>query len=678
MLGPMHNNLSLAAVVFVCLAALPLVGVQGQTAALPSTWLTRDIGLVGQPGSASATSGTFTVSGAGADVWGTADAFRFAYQPLAGDVTITARVASIQGAQAWTKVGVMIRATTHAGSAHAFMLVSLSNGVAFQRRTTSSGTTTSTAAAGAAPRWVRLSRSGSIITASVSGDGRAWTVVGRETISMPSTALVGFAVSSHDSTRLATGTFDSVSISIAPSTRPWAKGRLRATPGTHVFRHENGAHFLYFADTAWALARRLNRSDVDIYLRDCAAKGFTVVQTVALWDMVRANAYGDRPLGTTNGAFDPSRILATPGADPADATAYDYWDHLDYVFDRAEAYGLYIALHPTWGNYVSGVTSYAFDMSSNIFTTANARPFGEFIGRRYGRRPNIIWMLGGDRTPVYPNGDFRPVWRSMAEGIGRGVTGQALTWAGVHSGWDQVLMTYQATRRDDPGSSRWFHADPWLDFNGIQAEYYNITSRLRTDWGRVPSKPAAIIEPRYEDELSIDRIVFTGGFKQRYQLYQALLGGSAGYAYGHGSIWPFLTTGKTWKVALNDPGRIGMKWGRRLFEALPNAELLARVPDQSLLDGAIGSAKTEDLLVAMRGGTGRFALVYSTNGRDIRLNLAKLATGSADAFWVSPRTGTITRAAGPIATGVGAGITVFNPPGAPASDNDWVLKVTLR
>lgn len=677
MLGPMHNP-SLAARVFVCLAALTLVGAQAQTAALPSNWLSRDIGPVGQPGSASASSGTFTVNGAGADVWGTADAFHFAYQALAGDVTITARVAAIQGAQAWTKVGVMIRATTHAGSAHAFMLVSQSKGVAFQRRTTSNGTMTSVKTAGAAPRWVRLARSGSIITASVSSDGRAWTVIGRETISMPSTALVGFAVSSHDSTRLATGTFDNVSISIAPSTHPWANGRLRATPGTHVFRHENGAHFVYLADTAWALARRLNRSDVDLYLRDCAAKGFTVVQTVALWDMVRANAYGDRPLGMTNGAYDPSRILTTPGTDPADAAAYDYWDHMDYVFDRAEAHGLYVALHPTWGNYVSGVTSYAFDMSSNIFTSTNARPFGEFIGRRYGRRPNIIWMLGGDRSAVYPNGDFRPVWRSLAEGVGRGVTGQTLTWDRAHSGWDQLFMTYQATRRDDPGSSRWFHNDAWLDFNGIQAEYHNITSRLRTDWGRVPAKPAAIIEPRYEDELSTDQIVFTGGFKQRYQLHYALLGGSAGYAYGHKSIWGFLTTDKTWKTALNDPGRSAMKWGRRLMEGLPNSELLARVPDQSLLDGAVGSAKTEDLLVAMRGGTGRFALVYSTNGRDIRLNLAKLATGTADAFWISPRTSTVTRAAGPFATGSGAGITVFNPPGTPASGNDWVLKVTLR
>jgi regulation of enolase protein 1 (concanavalin A-like superfamily) len=661
----------------VCLAAVAAVAVGGQSTTLPQGWTSQDIGAVGQPGSASASAGTFTVSGAGADVWGTADAFHFASRTLAGDVTIVARVASIQGAQAWTKAGVMIRATTQPGSPHAFMLVATSKGVAFQRRTTDGGTTINTGASGAAPRWVRLARTGAVITASVSADGRTWTVVGSSSFAMSSTVLVGLAVSSHDSTRLATGTFDNVSISTG--TKPWANGRLVAAPGHHFLTHERTrAPFLYLADTAWSLMRRLNRADADFYLQDCAAKGFNAIQTVALWDMIRANAYGDRPLGTTNGFFDPNRILTTPGTDPADPVAYDYWDHMDYVFDRAEAHGLYVALHPTWGNYVSGVTSYAFDMSSNIFTVANARTFGEFIGRRYGRRPNIIWMLGGDRSAVYPNGDFRPVWRSMAEGIARGVTGQTLAWDAADSGWNQLLMTYQATRRDDPGSSRWFHTDAWLDFNGIQAEYHNITNRLRTDWSKVPTKPAALIEPRYEDELSTDQIVFTGGFKQRYQLYYALLSGAAGYAYGHRSIWQFLTTDKTWRVALNDPGRVAIKWGPHLLAQFSDAEALGRVPDQTLLDGALGSAKTEDLLVAMRGGTGRFALVYSANGRDIRLHLWKLASGSADAWWFSPRTGSMTRAAGPFATGPGAPTTAFNPPGDPAAGNDWILKVALR
>ena len=54
----------------------------------------------------------FRIAGAGADIWGTADAFRYVYQPLAGDGTIVARVASVQSTNAWVKAGVMMSRAT--------------------------------------------------------------------------------------------------------------------------------------------------------------------------------------------------------------------------------------------------------------------------------------------------------------------------------------------------------------------------------------------------------------------------------------------------------------------------------------------------------------------------------------------------------------------------------------
>jgi phosphatidylserine/phosphatidylglycerophosphate/cardiolipin synthase-like enzyme/regulation of enolase protein 1 (concanavalin A-like superfamily) len=183
------------------------------TASLPSGWQSRDIGAVGVAGSASESGGSFTIRGAGADVWGTSDAFHFAYRSLSGDGTITARVASIAGSQAWTKVGVMIRASTSASAAHAFMLVSTGKGLAFQRRTAGGGLTTHTGGGtGTAPRWVRLTRAGSRITAYVSSSGTTWTAVGSDTFSLPSSVIVGLAVSSHTTLSLATAVFDNVSL----------------------------------------------------------------------------------------------------------------------------------------------------------------------------------------------------------------------------------------------------------------------------------------------------------------------------------------------------------------------------------------------------------------------------------------------------------------------------------
>jgi phosphatidylserine/phosphatidylglycerophosphate/cardiolipin synthase-like enzyme/regulation of enolase protein 1 (concanavalin A-like superfamily) len=190
-------------------------------APLPTGWQSHDIGAVGTTGSASESGATFTVRGAGADVWGTADAFHYAYRSLSGDGTITARVSSVGGSEAWTKVGVMIRASSASNAAHAFMLVSTGKGLAFQRRTSSGATSVHTSGgSGTAPRWVRLRRTGNAITASVSSDGASWTEVGSDTFTMPADVLVGLAVSSHSAGVLATGTFDHVAVDAGTSTPP--------------------------------------------------------------------------------------------------------------------------------------------------------------------------------------------------------------------------------------------------------------------------------------------------------------------------------------------------------------------------------------------------------------------------------------------------------------------------
>jgi regulation of enolase protein 1 (concanavalin A-like superfamily) len=176
-----------------------------------TVWLNQDIGAVGLPGSTSLSNGVFTLTGAGADIWGTADAFHFTYQRLTGDGEITARVTSVSATNVWHKVGVMIRNDLTPGSAHGLMLVSSGKGVAFQRRVTAGDVSTNTAGPLlAAPRWVRIARAGNVITASYSDDGTTWQVVGSDTIPMGPTVYIGLANSSHTTTALGTATVDSV------------------------------------------------------------------------------------------------------------------------------------------------------------------------------------------------------------------------------------------------------------------------------------------------------------------------------------------------------------------------------------------------------------------------------------------------------------------------------------
>lgn len=184
------------------------------SASLPSPWASSDIGSVGAAGSATYSGGTFTISGSGADIWGTSDAFRFAYQQITGDVTIIARVSSITNTDPWAKAGVMIRNGLGANAAHVFTAVTPQNGLAFQYRSTAGGGSSHIAGtASTAPYWVRLQRLGNTFTSSVSANGTSWTVVGSVSISMASAVYVGMAVTSHNAGTLCTAPFTNVSLS---------------------------------------------------------------------------------------------------------------------------------------------------------------------------------------------------------------------------------------------------------------------------------------------------------------------------------------------------------------------------------------------------------------------------------------------------------------------------------
>jgi len=108
----------------------------------------------------------------------------------------------------------MIRTSIDPSSAHAFMLVSRDNGIAFQRRPTLGADSVHTSGgSGVAPLWVRLTRTENVVTGAYSSDGVNWVDVGTDVISLgDGPALVGLAVTSHDNSALATATFDNVSL----------------------------------------------------------------------------------------------------------------------------------------------------------------------------------------------------------------------------------------------------------------------------------------------------------------------------------------------------------------------------------------------------------------------------------------------------------------------------------
>ena len=194
-------------------ATFSSVVVSAVAGALPEGWRSSDVGSGSVAGSSTYASGVFTVAGAGADIWGTRDRFRFAYQEVSGDVDVVARVASVEFVDVWTKAGLMVRGSLDANAAHASMFVSAGKGIAFQRRPVAGGLSVhTTAGSGTAPTWVKLSRRGLIVASYHSLDGAAWTLTGTETLSLGELFYVGLAVTSHRSSVAALASFDGVTI----------------------------------------------------------------------------------------------------------------------------------------------------------------------------------------------------------------------------------------------------------------------------------------------------------------------------------------------------------------------------------------------------------------------------------------------------------------------------------
>ena len=195
-------------------STIPSTTPQPSTAALPSPWVSADIGNVGQVGSASYANGAFTVKGSGADIWNSVDAFHFAYQPLNGDGSIVARVTSVGNTARWAKTGVMIRESLDANARNAFVLVSPNTGgVFFQYRTATGGSTVERdGAVVSAPYWVKLARTGNTFTAYQSANGTTWAQIGSATLGMAASVYVGLAVTSTNNGTLNTSVLDGVNV----------------------------------------------------------------------------------------------------------------------------------------------------------------------------------------------------------------------------------------------------------------------------------------------------------------------------------------------------------------------------------------------------------------------------------------------------------------------------------
>ncbi len=188
--------------------------VTGQANPVPAPWTSASVGTVTTEGSASFSSGTFTISNAGTGITGVADAFRFVSQPRTGDFIFVARVDAMDNTGTYAKAGLMARESLAAGARHVMFAqtpVAIDGAKLIQRTATNGGTTNvDWSTTSIPPRWLRLVRTGDMFTAAQSVDGKTWVTVGRTTLDLPDRIDVGLAVGSQNPGALNTGRFSQV------------------------------------------------------------------------------------------------------------------------------------------------------------------------------------------------------------------------------------------------------------------------------------------------------------------------------------------------------------------------------------------------------------------------------------------------------------------------------------
>jgi hypothetical protein len=384
------------------------------------------------------------------------------------------------------------------------------------------------------------------------------------------------------------------------------RGPVRVAQNGRYFVDSGGKPFFWLGDTAWPLFAQYPKAQAEAYLKNRAAKGFTVIQGVLAWGtgtgseskVPMANALGDKPWLNDNPAT------------PNDA----YFRHVDSLVEFANREGLVLAMLPTWGFYVN---------DTGLINMSNARTYGRWLGARYKSAPNVIWVNGGDRIGT----GFEKVYGELAQGLREGD-------GGSH------LITYHPCGWRS--SSYYFHPERWLDFNMIEtwSSWPMIYNAVLSDTLLSPTKPVVLGEGAYENGPEYPDGPITPLIVRRQAWWTVMAGGFP--TYGQDQMWRMAPG---WERTFDTPGAAHVC---RMKEIVTRRNWWEMVPDQSIFASGISSERT--LNTAMRSPKNDYAIVYLSSQCTVFLNLDKIASRTVKVSWVNPVTGE-SKAAGAFETG---------------------------
>ena len=364
--------------------------------------------------------------------------------------------------------------------------------------------------------------------------------------------------------------------------------------GRHL-EDQAGQAFLINGDTPWSLIVKLTKAEAEQYLEDRRVRGFNSIIVEIIENQFGGpyNRNGDYPFLSSGDFSQPNEA---------------YFQHADWVINKAAEKGLLVILTPAYIGYNCGGEGWCPEMKAT--SLADLRGYGRFLGNRYKDYDNIIWMHGGDAAA----GDFGALAHvdAIAEGIREVDPGK--------------LFTAHCSRQR---SAIDCYREAWLDINTTYSGCDQSASKTKTDYQRSPTKPFFYVEGRYEGEG------LTDGRCIRSQAYWSVLGGSTGHFFGNNPIWLF---NPGWQSALGSPGSRSMTHFGKLFASRPWSLL---VPDyaETVVSGNRGSIGGSDYVMAARASDGSVIMAYLPKGQTVTVDMSRVAGGAADAWWYDPENG---------------------------------------
>lgn len=359
---------------------------------------------------------------------------------------------------------------------------------------------------------------------------------------------------------------------------------LKISDNGHYFIDKNGRPFLWQGDTEWELFRYFSTEDAKALLIERIKQGFNVIQ-------VMVNGVFPE-WGEITGMKAWEGIKAWKNDNPLTPDE-NYFNKVDSIIAIADQLDIILVI----GVY------HARDNDAGRITVLNAKQWATWLAKRYRNSKNIIYSM-------YPHADI-----SSATVIRGTVSGILESDGGNH------LITMHPD--PSPASSSFFHTEFWLSFNTLQTWSTNLMNydMVRSDYLRVPFKPAVNGEARYEEEDG------TTPFEVRRVGYWSYLAGGF-YSYGHRDNWK---SPQTWRNWYSTPGAQQMKIMGEFFRSIDWWKI---VPDQLIFEKWINGN------VAARSSDGDWIVAYLTDKAPVMVKLNFItASKSATGWWINPLSG---------------------------------------